>query len=334
MEISCPNCGANLKVRRDAVIHTCDYCGTAIQVSKMIAKPEASKKEKEKEFVIKDHYIVRCNYPPGQAKNLLVAWISKVPGTPSDFELDVNIHSQKLKFYPLWVGEYAADSQYTGLDNWPEFHSPAYDKTGWFEHVSYYKKEENGRVVREYQIPLPGLKLEKIPEYLREYFVTTTGKEYFDIKHVKNFSGEIIDSTIKFDEAKNQMKQKVLEFQEKEIHKEVKTINTRNDNIDERAVFYIHFPVYEIKYTYKGKDYKALIDGSNGRIIHVETPITTGFRAKTITLGAIHVAIGIILLLFYGLFPFFAIAGGIGIIIIGIIFFAVNFRKKAAEKQL
>ncbi len=334
MEITCPNCGANLTVRSDAVIRTCDYCGTAIQVSKMISKPGATKKEKQ-EFIIKDHYIVRCHYTPGQAKNLLVAWISKVPGTPSDFELDVNIHSLKLKFYPLWVGEYAADTEYTGLDNWPEFHSPAYDAPGWYEHVTYYKREESGQVVREYQIPLTALKLDKIPKYLKEYLVTTTGKEYFDIKHVKNFSGEIIDSALKYDEARNQMRQEVLGLQEKEIHKEVKTISTRTDKLEERAVFYIHFPVYELRYKYKGRDYQALIDGSNGRIIHVEIPITTGFRAKTITAGAAHVAIGaIILLLFYSTIPFFAIAASIGLIIIGIIFFAINFRKKAAEKQL
>jgi hypothetical protein len=28
-------------------------------------------------------------------------------------------------------------------------------------------------------------------------------------------------------------------------------------------------PVYEVTYTYKRKDHKALIDGSNGRIMHV-----------------------------------------------------------------
>nr|MDO8081364.1 hypothetical protein [Candidatus Freyarchaeota archaeon] len=334
MEINCPNCAADLKVRNDAVIHTCDYCGTAIQVSKMVAEHPATKKEKQK-FIVKDHYIVRCHYTPDQAKNLLGAWISKIPGTPTDFEAETNIHSQKLTFYPLWVGQYAADTPYRGLDDWPQFSHPAYDAPGWYEHVSYYKKEETGEVIREYQIPLIGISLQKDQEYLRDYIVTVSGKEYFDIKHVKDVNGEIIDSTLSYDEVRNRMNQHVLNSQEKEIRKEVIIMHSRKDNIKEEALYYIHLPIYEIQYTYKRKNHKALIDGSNGRIIHVETPITRGFRAKTISLGAIHVAVGIILpLLFYKTLPFLSIGVGVGLIALGILFFAINLRRRAAEKQV
>ncbi|MEM2135101.1 MAG: hypothetical protein QXG44_09655 [Candidatus Jordarchaeaceae archaeon] len=334
MDIICPHCGAKLEVRGDAVIHTCDYCGTAMQVSKMRAAPEASKKERQK-FILKDHYIVRCHYTYGGAKNLLVKWISKVPGTPPDFESEVSIHTQKLKFYPLWVGQYSADTQYVGLDDWPQFHSPAHDAPGWYEHVSYYKKEERGQILREYQIPIMGLNPDKKQEPLRDYIVTTTGKDYFDIKHVRDVNGEIIDSAFDYEEVRNRMRQKVLDLQEKEIRKEVKIIQSRNDDIREKALFYIHFPVYEVAYTYKGKGHKALIDGSNGRIIHVETPITRSFRLTTITLGTIHLAAGIIIpLLLYNTLPFLSLATSLGLIIIGILFFIVNLRGKAAEKQV
>lgn len=333
MNINCPNCGADLQVRNDAVIHTCEYCGTAIQVSKMIAESATTKREKQK-FILKDHYIVRCLYKPDQAKNLLAAWISKIPGTPQDFEAETNIHSQKLVFYPLWVGQYAADTQYRGLDDWPKFYHPAPDAPGWYEHVSYYKKEETGEVIREYQVPIVGVSLDKRQEYLRDYIVTVTGKEYFDIKHVKAVNGEIIDSTLSYDEVRSRMRQNVALSQEKEIRKEVKVIQSRNDNIKEEALYYIHLPVYEFEYTYKRKKYRALIDGSNGRIIHVETPLTGSFRAKTITLGTIHIAVGILLpLFFYKTVPFL-ILGGLALIALGIMFFAINLRRKAKEKQV
>ncbi|MEM2146934.1 MAG: hypothetical protein QW279_16345, partial [Candidatus Jordarchaeaceae archaeon] len=322
MNINCPNCGADLQVRNDAVIHTCEYCGTAIQVSKMIAESATTKREKQR-FILKDHYIVRCLYKPDQAKNLLAAWISKIPGTPKDFETETNIHSQKLVFYPLWVGQYAADTQYLGLDDWPQFSHPAPDAPGWYEHVSYYKKEETGEVIREYQVPIVGVSLDKRQEYLSDYIVTVTGKEYFDIKYVKAVNGEIIDSTLSYDEVRSRMRQKVALSQEKEIRKEVKVIQSRNDNIKEEALYYIHLPVYEFEYTYKRKKYRALIDGSNGRIIHVETPLTGSFRAKTITLGTIHIAVGILLpLFFYKTVPFL-ILGGLALIALGIMFFAI-----------
>lgn len=334
MDINCPNCAADLKVRSDAVIHTCEYCGTAIQVSKMIAESAVTKKEKQK-FILKDHYIVRCHYTPDKAKNLLAAWISKIPGTPKNFEAETNIYSQKLIFYPLWVGQYAAETQYRGLDDWPQFSHPAYDAPGWYEHVSYYKREESGEVIREYQVPMIGVSLDKKQESLRGYIVTVTGKEYFDIKHVKAVNGEIIDSTLSYDEVRSRMRQNVALSQEKEIRKEVKIIQSRNDNIKEGALYYIHLPVYEIQYSYKRKKYKALIDGSNGRIIHVETPITRGFRAKTLSLGAAHAAVGTLLILFfYKTIPFLSIAGGLTLIALGSIFFAINLRRKAEEKQV
>jgi predicted RNA-binding Zn-ribbon protein involved in translation (DUF1610 family) len=336
MDINCPNCGADLSVRGDAVIHTCDYCGAAIQVSKMVAEPGVSKKEKQK-FILKDHYIVRCNYTPDQAKNLLEAWISKVPGTPKDFEAATHIHSQKLAFYPLWVGQYTADTPYRGLGDLPKFSTPAFDVPGWYDRLKFYKEEETGEVVREYQIPLIGIRLDKSQKSLSDYVVTVSGKEYFDIKHVKDVNGEIIDTELSYNEVRNGMNQKVLDSQEREIRKEVKIIKSRKDKIKVEALYYIHLPIYEIQYTYKRKGYKALIDGSNGRIINAQTPIIRGFPAKTITLGAAHMAAGAILILFfYETLPFFSIVGGLGIIALGILFFAfaVNLRRRAEEKQV
>ena len=171
----------------------------------------------------------------------MVEWVKKIPGAPQDFESVANIHTLNLKFYPLWVGQYKAITDYVGLDDWPQFNKPAHDRPGWYEHVSYYKREENGKVLREYQIPLMALPDAKLPKYLREYLVTTTGKEYFDINHVKKLGGQIIDSTFEMDEAKQEMNKQVHNRQTKEVKKEVTHIKTRKDDLEERGVFYIHF---------------------------------------------------------------------------------------------
>jgi hypothetical protein len=341
VKLTCPNCAADLDVATDAPIHTCEYCGTAIQVSVAFGDKgtggAAAGGQPKESLVIKDHYIIRCHYNQDQVKNLLVDWVKKIPGAPQDFEDSANISDIKLTFYPLWVGEYAATSDYVGLDDWPQFSHPAPDKPGWYEHVAYFKKQEQGRVIREYQIPLMALPEQRLPSYLRDYAVTTTGKEYFDIKHVKKLSGSIIDSTYKMADAKANMNQQVLNRQAQEMHKEVTTIQSRNDNITEKGVFYIHFPVYNIEFTYNNKKHDALIDGSSGRIINVKVPVSTEFRAKTISAGFAFLLAGLALIILGAtVLTTILVAGitiGVCLAIISFMFFGLNMRKQASEKQ-
>ncbi len=341
VKIVCPNCAADLEVPA-APIHTCDFCGTAIQVSRMIGPDghnitgEALTEEAKRAYIIDDHFIIRCGYNGQEVQALMEDWIKKVPGAPQDFETTAQITSRTLKFYPIWVGEYKASSSYVGLDNWPRFSRPAHDRHGWYEHVSYYKREEQGNVHREYQIPLLALGEAGIPKYLRNYSVTTTGKEFFDLTHVKELDGRIIDSVYTFDEAKSRMHQGVLNRQAGEMRKEVVQITSRNDNVEEQDVFYIHFPVYEFEFTYNDKKYEAFIDGSSGRVIHIDVPISTKFRLTTILAGAAHAIIGAGLITLGALVPeviFGGIAAGAGIFGTGIVFIAMNFRKSAQEKQ-
>ncbi|MHA1684378.1 MAG: hypothetical protein ACTSUE_25805 [Promethearchaeota archaeon] len=339
IDLECPNCGADLSVPPDAPIHTCEYCGTAIQVSSMVDEgaEKGGTDAQKKNFIIQDHYIIRCKYPPDMAQDLLVDWVQKIPGAPKGFEDAANIHTMNLKFYPLWVGEIAATSDYVGLDNWPEFYSPAIDKAGWYEGVSYHKREESGRIIREYQIPIMALDVEKLPKYLRDYIVTTTGKEYFDINHCKKLGGTIVDSIHTYDQAKDLVLQQALNRQTKEMHKEVMEITSRNDDIKQKGLYYIHFPVYEVEFTYNGKAHDALIDGSSGRIIHVKVPVSKEFRAKTLgaagafgAIGALSIALGLVSLLGAG---FFGVGTGIGLIIVAFMFLGLNLRRKASESQ-
>ncbi|MFX0100107.1 MAG: hypothetical protein ACFFCS_11045 [Candidatus Hodarchaeota archaeon] len=328
--LTCPNCAADLNVPAGSPIYTCEYCGTAIQIA---GKIEGDTSEGE-QSIIKDHFIIRAKYGPEQADELLIDWVKKIPGAPQDFEASANIHTRKLKFYPLWVSEHAATSEYVGIDDWPQFSNPAHDRAGWYEHVSYYPKEESGNIVREYQIPLMALDVEKLPKYLRTYIVTTTGKEYFDINHVKKLGGEIIDSVYTYDEAKSKSHQAVMDRQTAEMHKEVKKITQRSDNIQQRGLYYIHFPLYEYLFNYNGKEHDALIDGSSGRVVHVKVPVSKEFRAKTMMAAAIHWALGVVcLLLGIFLMSIFGLVAGIGLLIVGFMFFGLNLRGKASEKQ-
>ena len=120
-----------------------------------------------------------------------------------------------------------------------------------------------------------------------------------------------------------------------EMRKEVKKITQRSDNIQQRGLFYIHFPLYKILFNYNGKEHDALIDGSSGRIVHVKVPVSKEFRAKTLMAAGLHWASGALLLGLGILWLWvFGLVSGIGLFVVGFMFLGLNLRGKASEKQV
>ena len=342
IEIVCPNCAANIDLPSIAPVHTCGFCGTCIQVDQ-IAGPDGKSitgeelpEETKRALIFKDHYIVRANYTGKEVQTIMEDWIKKLPQAPQDFETSATITKNDLKFYPIWVGEFTASSRYAGLDDWPEFHHPAHDRAGWYERVSYMRRTETGFVLREYNIPLMGMK--NIPKHLRNYVVPTTSKEYFDITHVKELGGIIEDSVYSVEDAKRTLRLAVFNRQMNEMRKEVHTIKNREDDLEEGDIFYIQFPVYEIEFHYNNKKYQAFIDGSTGRVIHIDVPISRKFKLFSLIAG-IGQIIGGAVLGILGLvlpdyvFAFGGISSGIGLIVFGGLLLSMSAKKGAQEKQ-
>lgn len=340
MKIICPECSANLDIPVSPV-HTCEYCGVVIQVDQ-IAGPggksitgEELPEETKRTLIFKDHYIVRANYTDKEAQTIMQDWIKKLPQAPQDFENSATITRRELKFYPIWVGEFTISSRYAGIDDWPEFHHPAYDRNGWYERVSYHQRTETGFVLREYQIPLMGLQTP--PKYLRSYVVPTTSKEYFDITHVKELGGIVLDSTYGVEDAKRTLRLSAFNRQLAEMRKEVHTVTRRDDDMEEGDIFYIQFPVYEFDFSYNKKKYHAYIDGSTGRIIHIDVPISRKFKLFSLIAGlgqiGLGVALGILGLVFPDNFIFGGLSAGAGLIVFGSLLLSMSAKKGAQEKQ-
>ena len=339
VEIVCPNCSADLDIAI-APVHTCEFCGTAIQVSN-IAGPdgvsitgEELSEDTKNTLILKEHYMVRCHYDASEARSIMQDWIKKIPGTPQDFENVTHITKQELKFYPIWVGEFTAESDYEGIDNWPQFFRPAHDRAGWFENISFHQNEESGHILREYQIPL--LAMKPIPKYIRNYVVPTTGKEYFDITHVNELGATVIDSIYSADQVKRTMRLNVLNRQMLEMKKEVIQVTERHDDMDERDIYYIQFPVYEIEFTYNNKKFQAFIDGSTGRVIHIDVPISRKFKLLSLIGGIGQIILGVglgILGLTVQSLIFAGASAGIGLIVFGSLLLKLGAKKGAQEKQ-
>ena len=74
----------------------------------------------------------------------------------------------------------------------------------------------------------------------------------------------------------------------------------------------VHFPVWEIEYSYSGNRFRALVDGSEGNVIYLEYPIGTKERGVLLSIGIGGIIASLLLGLGVGAAAHHAIAGAAG----------------------
>ena len=85
--------------------------------------------------------------------------------------------------------------------------------------------------------------------------------------------------------------------------------------IDKKVVFkgLVHYPVWELEYSYKGEKYLGYVDGATGAVIKAEHPLSQRGRAIQLTAAGLILALGFLtFFLVYSLLKGFAgiYAGG------------------------
>jgi len=265
-ELRCPNCDAPVKIYPNERVHTCEYCGYTFTI-----KGEEVKA-----------YMLSVNYTEKQAFDLLVDWTRKQPGVPEDFESSASLSDFKLKFFPYWIANVYAVTNYFGYGKDATYSNPA-PRPGAYFNIHFFKKEERGVVERRYEVSL--LATQQAEKELYTYKFSSRAKVDFDISEVKKRDGLIIQSTYDRPMFENYVKKYVFDKQTTHILKEIDTIVNRQDSIDIKEIVLIYLPVYIIKYRYKNKEYVGYVDASSGHIIFSVVPIKTTFRLFALLLG-------------------------------------------------
>jgi len=84
--------------------------------------------------------------------------------------------------------------------------------------------------------------------------------------------------------------------------------------VDKTEVNYlglVHYPLWMIEYTYKGKTYRVLMDASGGRVIYVEYPLSTRSRTMMLTAALIMIISGLASGLLAASISFIGLLGGL-----------------------
>lgn len=260
-KISCPSCGAPLKIKAGEIVVTCEYCGTAVNL------------KAEKPFVFK-HSIIPNKYSREEVETLARTWMRSGFAMPENLSQKAQLRQVRLVFLPFYVVTVHAVTDYRGV----------LTRTG-------QPQEVKDSLVRDYQWTIIGRRSTTFPE--REYKIPLSGKSSFDLSLVQ---GEFLNAELDENEAQERAKTEIESHHNYLIKEKVDQITESTTTMDVKDSEFLHAPVWFIGYEYGGTLYHLLMDGSTGEVIQGDIPVEVGKFPWVWLVAAVVIIFGIVLL--------------------------------------
>jgi hypothetical protein len=128
---------------------------------------------------------------------------------------------------------------------------------------------KEGKIQKEYDWLVLARKAAEFPT--REYEVPLEGKIAYDFRKIEAFA-HVLNSEIDRAEAEEQARQEIDENHRYLVQQDIDKIVDFKTEMKVEETVYLHAPIWFIKYEYKGKDYKLLIDGATGTAVKGDIP--------------------------------------------------------------
>jgi len=232
---------------------TCPGCGAVFEIPetvKTITCPYCGLVFGEK--AREDHYY----FPAirGEPYKILLGFLKRQFGIPMDIELNSSLLDQKLHYVPVYF--YYMRGKAAGICGGRETMAYVCHHGGVVASTSFQG------LLADYPFPIRGKRFFK-----REL-------EEFEGYHKPEF-GEDRSREL----AEKMLKRKLVD----ELHKQCDDLDRvifEDLRLDYRGL--VHYPIYHLKYSYKGRIYEAYLDGSDGKVILAEHPLKLETRVVEI----------------------------------------------------
>jgi len=254
MKARCPVCGAELEVPETVKRVECPYCGTVFNT-------DTGSKSTE-------HFY----FPPTVANpyDYLMRFIERQYGVPKDIRENSSYKKRVLHMIPVYFFHVHGVVEVKARSRKYRFFTTTVEE------------------VREIGIPAVD---NEVAFLLEDYPFPLRGKKFLDEKTMK--SGIFYKPALSLEYAQSLAEGKLNEKLSYEIE------NTAEDILSaDYKVFkvefkgLVHYPVWEIEYTYRGENYRAYVDGVTGTVILAEHPLAAKSRALQLTLGGVFLTTG------------------------------------------
>ena len=238
-EIKCSHCGAPLAFDPGEMLATCKYCGFTVVI------------ETGEPFTL-EHSLIINRYDQTQVEEPIRGWMKAGFLKPSDLARKAKLTEKNLTYLPFWVVSARATSTYKGV----------------FERIAPAVVKE-GKIEKEYDWLVLARKTAEFPT--REYEVPLEGKIPYDFRKIEAFA-HVLNSEIDKTEAEELTRQEIDENHRFLAQQDIDRIVDFKTEMKIEETVYLHAPVWFVKYEYKGKDYKLLIEGTTGAAIKGDIP--------------------------------------------------------------
>ncbi|MDI6708598.1 MAG: hypothetical protein QME47_05905 [Candidatus Thermoplasmatota archaeon] len=243
-QISCPSCGAPVKVVPGEIIITCEYCGSDMKLGE--------------KFFLK-HSIIPGRYKSEDVVEIVKKWMGGGFYKPDDLAKRSIIKSVECVFLPFFIVHLEALTRYSGF----------FTRTG--ENIP-----KNGELKKEYFWKVLGRRSSEFPT--KEYHIPLSGKTQFNLAHISK-NAKFLNSEIDEKEAENIARQEVGMHQKYLLEDTIDLFSSLDTDCKIIDTELVHAPVWFIDYDYKKHIYKILVDGASGETIKGGIPLPdTSFK--------------------------------------------------------
>ncbi|MEZ0346444.1 MAG: hypothetical protein ABWK01_07825 [Infirmifilum sp.] len=256
VEVTCPHCGARFTVPATASRVTCPYCFSVFTIQGV--QPE------------EEHYYFPLDESLDPFERLL-KFVSRQYGVPLDLRSNFAVSRRDLHWVPVYFffGDYKAKAS-------------GYSRV-YGEQTS--EITETGLV----SIPASGTELDSV---LERYPFSIRGKLPFTPEITSK--GRFFNPTISRSDAERKadsMFMYKIRLEAAESFSSLQSLVVVQKKLEYRGL--VHYPIWILEYTYKGRPFRAMVDGASGVVIRTEYPQTAKGRISLAAYSSLTLLLGL-----------------------------------------
>lgn len=281
-EIKCKGCGAPLPyVSGESVLH-CDYCGSTTMLASL-----------DNIVKLEEHFIIPSTQSSASVVQHCRAWMKEGFFKAKDLPLRAVFGKIESLFLPFWVVHAQVITFWSGMNQrtrtvgsgkyahtetyWEPASGSIQDELGWVVYARSNMNEYFGltalnpggtATVADWGGFALGMGL---GNKTSEGIDLTTGKTLFQAELAKGM--KIVNGQITQAQAEERARAQITAYHRRLVNKKVDQVTNCTTTIVVEKTELIYAPLWFVDYSYKGKNYRMLVEGHKGRIITGEAPV-------------------------------------------------------------
>lgn len=282
----CKGCGAELLTDDNTTATFCSYCGNPTLIEDRLTG------------VIMPKYVIPFKHDKHSAREIYTKWAKKGILTPRMLYSSSTIEKITGIYVPFWLYDYDSITDLTARCTTVTRRVSGNTETTTTKYydVTRQMKNQFDRVPADASIKMDDDKMDKLEPF--DYSNLTD----FEMPYLSGFYSEKYDYTS--DDMKNRIEKRIADYALNETRNTIHgyssvSIVSKNIRLKRLRADYALLPVWELYYTYNGKQYSFLMNGQTGKIV-ADRPVS---KTRAIVIGVItYIAAFILFMILGGLF--------------------------------